>query len=48
MHKLEQRFMMCHHHDHWRLKLVDGEEVPDWRSGPSMFECSDQLGEEGW
>jgi hypothetical protein len=28
--------------------LVDGIEVPNWKSGPSIDEYLEQLGDEGW
>jgi len=39
---------MCQFHEHWRPRWLHGEELPDWNGGPSMFEFSNQLGEEGW
>jgi hypothetical protein len=48
MRRWEYRFIMCHFHEHWRPRWLDGEELSEWKDGPSMFEFSNQLGEKGW
>ncbi len=48
MKKWEYKFFMCRYHEHWRPKWENGEELPNWESGPTMFELSNQLGELGW
>jgi hypothetical protein len=32
----------------WLPRFVNGEELEGWLEGPSLYEYSDQLGDEGW
>ena len=32
----------------WRARWVNGEELPNWRKGPTLHEYANRLGQEGW
>ena len=31
-----------------RVRIVNGQQLPNWENGPSFFEFVNKLGEEGW
>ncbi len=35
-------------HDDYKVKLVNGKELPNWTKGPDLTEHFNQLGLEGW
>lgn len=49
MQKWEYVFVECQGHGgQWRPKLVNGQELADWKKGPAIHEYSNQLGQQGW
>lgn len=32
----------------WKVRKANGEEVPDWTSGPELHEFCNRLGAKGW
>lgn len=32
----------------YKVKSINGEELPNWKKGPAMHEHFNQLGSEGW
>ena len=32
----------------WVPKAIDGQDLANWRQGPTMYEYTNQLGAEGW
>lgn len=49
MQKWEYQFVDCEwHNNDWRPKKVNGQELRDWKRGPSISDFSNQMGTEGW
>jgi hypothetical protein len=49
MQKWEYLFIAgAHHKGAWRPRLVDGEELRDWKRGPTIMEFSNKPSKEGW
>ncbi len=49
MQRWEYLFVTCiYHNDDWRPKYVNGQEVRDWKRGPSISEFSNRIGLDGW
>jgi len=32
----------------WRPRVINGKVIEDWKKGPTIYEASNQLGEQGW
>jgi hypothetical protein len=43
---LEVRFYF--ERDAWRPRLINDQELRDWKRGPSRIEFLNQLGDQGW
>jgi hypothetical protein len=34
--------------DIWYPRWVNGQELPNWKKGPTLYAYANQLGEQGW
>jgi ribosomal protein L37E len=44
-------FVTCNHNEgraNWVARYINGQELPDWTTAPTMYEVSNQLGGKGW
>ena len=48
MQRWEYRFVNCDYDNVWRPRWVNGEELPNWKGGPSVAVYSNEAGDEGW
>jgi len=50
MQKWEYLNIACsrNHSSDWAPRFVNGQELPNWSTGPTIHEVSNQLGEQGW
>ncbi len=49
MQKWEYLFVSCGLvSNQWVPNFVGGQELPDWKKGPSICQVANQLGEQGW
>ena len=49
MQKWEYLFVVCEYqNDDWRPKYMNGQELRDWKRGPSVSDFSNQIGADGW
>ena len=47
--KWEYLFVVCEHlRGDWRPQFVNGQELNNWQHGPTIYEYSNQLGQQGW
>ena len=50
MHKWEYLYLVSaiNEDGDWIPQRINGKELPDWASGPGMYEVTNELGEQGW
>ena len=51
MVKWKYMYVTCNWNDpekKWRTRYINGNELPDWTNGPTLYQVSDDLGEKGW
>jgi hypothetical protein len=49
MQKWEYLFVSCsNNRGEWRPRYINGQEVANWRSGPSVYAYSNEIGPDGW
>jgi hypothetical protein len=49
MQKWEYIFLIAGRaNETWKIIMLNGREVRDWKNGPSMYDYINQKGEEGW
>ena len=49
MQKWEYMFVVPEHErDYLRPRYVNGQELPNWKKGQTIYEYMNQLGEQGW
>jgi len=32
----------------WKVRWINGDELPRWQKGPSLYEYCNRMGEQGW
>ena len=48
MQKWEYLFVSAEQSDEYRVRYINGKEVPDWKVGDNIYDFANKLGEEGW
>jgi hypothetical protein len=49
MQKWEYKFIDCfYHNEEWYPAYENGQDIKNWKQGPSIAGYSNQLGEQGW
>ena len=50
MQKWNYMFLACYRSEGktWTPRFINGQEIPNWSDGQSLYKISDDLGQEGW
>lgn len=48
MQKWEYLFVSADQSDGYRVRYVNGKELPEWERGDTIYDFANKMGEEGW